>query len=185
MRILIIRLVSIIFLISLLWKKGKGIEIKENKDKADEDKANNLLPEKDKYKFAEKDEKVYKKRMRWLYWYLIFGIFLCYIIFVFKERLDENIAKILFCIGSTSLGAFICGYNYRITSKNHPFPKYSLYYPIILLILAFFASVLTSIILKAVNISDNAIFYFLALFIGSYCGQYIDNPKILGDKVKK
>ncbi|MFH1642603.1 MAG: hypothetical protein ABIC04_06940 [Nanoarchaeota archaeon] len=159
----------LILLVTLIWNKSKGLEIKEK-----ENEANN----KENFK-----KEIYEKRMKWLYGYLVFSIAIFGLFFVIEWSFENIAKKILFCFASTALGFFICGHNYRIASKDDPFPKYSLYYPLIIIIFTAFSFSVTTIILKVFNISDTIIFYTLALSLSLYCSHHVDNITKLGDKI--
>jgi len=165
--LLILILIIIIGPVIPIWKRIEKSEININKEKKDF----NLY--------------TYKKRMNWLLGYLIFSIFLFCLWLVFRSKLTTELGKIIFCLFSNFLGAFLCGFQWRIRSKADPLAAYLAYYPFVIVCFSALTFAVTTIIVNIAKVSQDIIFYSLALFVGIYCGQHLDNIKELGSIIKK
>ena len=150
-----------------LWKRIEKSEIDVNKEN----------------KYFKPD--TYKKRMNWLLGYFIFSIILFCTWLLFKSKLSTELGKIIFCLFSNFLGAFLCGFQWRIRSKADPLAAYLAYYPFVILCFSALTFAVTTIIVNIAKVSQDIIFYSLALFVGIYCGQHLDNIKELGSIIKK
>ncbi len=127
------------------------------------------------------DEKIYSKRINWLFVYLFLSLSLFFFLYN-QDSLnnfvtDQELLKLLFCVASGFIGLFLNGFKWRMRSKADPIPNYIFLYPFLLLAFSAFLFSGITIFLKKVNISSEIVFYTLAFPLNIFFAYYVDNVK--------